>query len=139
VSYGKEKEESTSPAYCHAEPERTNTHDPEWCRHLDSPGSQEQGMTNHHKDPVPANWAKCQKEIDALLRFYYPDYEERVYLKPVYYLQDIIDHPEKYPLLAELSVKYQKRHISIFLKQHGRIPRSTTPGVERTWMLVGAA
>jgi len=86
-----------------------------------------------HPDPLPANWARCQKEIDALLRSHYPDYESRVYLKPIYYIDSIT--PGKYPLLSQLSRKYQKRHISIFLKQQGRIPRSTTIGVERCWML----
>jgi hypothetical protein len=80
-----------------------------------------------------------QVEIDALLRYHYQDYEERVYLKPVYYLDEITRHPEKYPLLSKLIVKHQKRNISYFLKGQGRVPRSRTIGRENTWMLVGAA
>ena len=90
-------------------------------------------------DPLPAHWTKYQVEIDALLRHHYPDYESRVYLKPVYYLGEIADHPEKYPLLSKIIVKHQKRNISYFLKQQGRIPRSTTIGRENVWMLKGAA
>ena len=87
--------------------------------------------------PIPVNWTKCQKEIDSLLRFYDPEYESRTYLKSGFYIHDIADHPEKYPLLAALSPQLRKRHISIYLKQQGRIPRTHTIGVEIVWMLPG--
>lgn len=93
-----------------------------------------EGMTSSI-GPLPLNWTRAQVEIDALLRSYYSDYETRVYLKPVYYLDGIREQPEKYPILSQLNRKYQKRHISMFLKQQGRVPRSTTVGAERTWML----
>lgn len=88
---------------------------------------------------LPRNWEKARVEIDTLLRSYYSDYETRVYLKPVYYIDGIRDEPEKYPILSQLSKKYQKRHISLFLKAQGRIPRSITVGAERTWMLPSEA
>ena len=89
------------------------------------------------KQPLPVDWTKCQKEIDILLRFYDPVYEQRIYLKPAFYIYDIADRPERYPTLAKLSVKHQKRHISIFLKERGRVPRSKTQGAARVWMIPG--
>jgi hypothetical protein len=88
--------------------------------------------------PIPQNWTRCQKEIDALLRFYDPEYETRTYLNPTIYIYDIADHPEKYPLLAGLTPQLQKRHISIFLKQSGRISRGNTIGAKKVWVLPGA-
>jgi hypothetical protein len=85
--------------------------------------------------PLPHNWTKAQVEIDNLLRSYYPDYESRVYLKPVLYLERIQEEPGKYLILSQLCTKHQKRYISTFLKQQGRVPRNNTVGAERTWML----
>lgn len=91
--------------------------------------------------PLPANWDACCKEIHTLLLSFYPPtklcpngYQDRTYLKPVFYLAPIKEHPETYPLLSRLTTKHQKRHISIFLKLQGRNPRSVTVGAERVWV-----
>lgn len=52
------------------------------------------------RQPIPQQWTKCQKEIDALLRYYDPEYELRTYLTPGNYVGDIADRPEKYPLIG---------------------------------------
>jgi hypothetical protein len=88
---------------------------------------------------LPHHWPKLRVEIDALLRSYYPDYEERIYLKPVYYVSGIQHDPGLYPLLSDLPVKFQKRYISLFLKEQGRVPRNENVLCANTWMLPGAA
>lgn len=86
---------------------------------------------------LPYNFDKYAPEIDALLRSYYPDYEERKYLKPVYYVDGIKSEPDRYPLLAGLPVKFQKRYISLFLKAQGRVARNGNQTNARIWMLAG--
>lgn len=90
-------------------------------------------MKGHY--PIPKNWTGCQIEIDRLLRSFYPDYEERIYLKPVYYISRIKDHPEQYPFLSQLVPQFQKRHISLFLQQQGRVMRAGSKMNAHTWML----
>jgi hypothetical protein len=84
------------------------------------------------------NLDKYRREIDALLRSYYPDYEQRIYLKPVYYVSGIQHDPGLYPLLSELPVKFQKRYISLFLKDQGMVARNGNQTNARIWMLPGA-
>lgn len=84
---------------------------------------------------LPYNFDKYAVEIDALLRSHYPDYEARVYLKPVYYVDGIRSEPELYPMLAGLPVKFQKRYISLFLKAQGRVTRNENQTNARIWML----
>jgi len=84
------------------------------------------------------SWNKYRKEIDALLRSYYPDYEERIYLKPVYYVDGISHDPGLYPMLSKLPVNMQKRYISFFLKEQGRVARNGNQTNARVWILPGA-
>jgi hypothetical protein len=85
------------------------------------------------------SWEKYRVEIDSLLRSYYSDYEERIYLKPVYYVDGIKHDPGLYPMLSELPVNMQKRYISFFLKEQGRVPRNGNQTNARVWILPGAA
>ena len=85
----------------------------------------------------PYHWPKYQVEIDALLRSFYPDYEERIYLKPIYYISGITHDPELYPMLADLPVSLQKRYISLFLKDQGRVARNGKVTNARVWILPG--
>jgi hypothetical protein len=62
-------------------------------------------------------------EIDALLRARDPEYELQVYIKPIYWMEDLKTHPERYPKLLALPVPIQKRYISYFLKEQGRVKR----------------
>lgn len=71
----------------------------------------------------PANWSLFKVEIDALLREGDPGYKERLYITPLRYIDGIKDNPEKYPLLSKESIAIQKRYISYFLKEQGRISR----------------
>ena len=87
----------------------------------------------------PYHWQKYREEIDHLLRSYYSDYEERIYLKPVYYIQGIRHDPGLYPMLSDLPVKRQKQLISLFLKDQGRISRGGKKLCATVWMLPGAA
>lgn len=91
------------------------------------------------RHPTPKNWTQCQIEIDRLLRSYYPDYESRIYLKPIYYISGIKEQPKKYPYLSKLKPQFQKRLISLFLQQHGRIMRAGSKQNSHTWMLPEAA
>jgi hypothetical protein len=84
------------------------------------------------------SWEKYRDEIDSLLRSYYSDYEERTYLKPVYYVDGIKHDPGLYPMLSGLPVNMQKRYISFFLKEQGRVPRNGNQD-GRVWVLPGAA
>lgn len=96
----------------------------------------EAGMT--HK-PYPPNWRSIQREIENLLRAADPEYEQRVYLTPIFYLDGITETPEKYPLLAKCPEQFQKRFISYFLKEQGRVPRTPSKTQKLVWMLAGAA
>ena len=87
---------------------------------------------------LPQHFEKYAVEIDALLRSFYPDYEQRIYLKPVYYISGIQQDPELYPLLSGLPVKFQKRYISLFLKEQGRVARNGNQTNARIWMLKGS-
>lgn len=71
----------------------------------------------------PENWSEFKKEIDMLLRYYDSGYEKRWYLTPVRYMDGIKETPKKYPLLAKENPAIQKRYISFFLKDQGRISR----------------
>jgi len=64
-------------------------------------------------------------DIDTLLRVTDTKYEERVYIKPIYWMDDLHEHPEKYPKLSTLHITLQKRYISYFLKEQGRLKRGT--------------
>jgi hypothetical protein len=81
------------------------------------------------------HWPEYQKEIDALLRAADPTYEQRVYLKPLFYVDGIATNPERYPLLARKTESLQKRYISAFLKEQGRISRNGRTFNARVWML----
>ncbi len=61
-----------------------------------------------------------------------------MYLKPIFYVSGI--NPQDYPRLSELPEVQQKRTISYFLKEQGRVSRSG-PGKNfraQVWMLKGA-
>ena len=83
---------------------------------------------------LPQNWPEYRVEIDALLSSYYPNYQERVYLKPVYYVSGIHHDPGLYPILSRIPVKVQKRYISLFLKEQGRISRGAGGSGGKIWM-----
>ncbi len=86
----------------------------------------------------PYHWEKYRVEIDALLRSFYPDYEERIYLKPVTYVSAINQDPDLYPMLSDLPEKRQKLYISMFLFEQGRVSRNPNTTNARCWMLPGA-
>jgi len=89
---------------------------------------------NGKKDIV----ADYRDEIDALLRVTDPNYKQRVYIKPIYWMEDLKSHPEEYPKLTTLAVALQKRYISYFLKEQGRVKRGADDlRVAKTnvWML----
>jgi hypothetical protein len=88
-------------------------------------------------DPLPQPWMKYQKEIDALLRESDIGYEFRTYITPGFYIHGI--EPGKYPFLAQHPASLQKRYISYFLKERGRIPRGGSPLRAQIWMIPGAA
>lgn len=67
--------------------------------------------------------SEYRSEIDTLLRITDPNYEQRVYIKPIYWMEDLREHPEKYPKLSTLHASLQKRYISYFLKEQGRVKR----------------
>jgi len=89
---------------------------------------------NGKKDIV----ADYRDEIDALLRVTDPNYKQRVYIKPIYWMEDLKSHPEEYPKLSTLHASIQKRYISYFLKEQGRVKRGADDlRVAKTnvWML----
>ena len=95
-------------------------------------------MTRKHC-PVPPGWPEYRIEIDKLLRTAQPDYEQRVYITPIFYIEGIRDNPELYPRLARHTESLQKRYISTFLKEQGRVSRSKTNLNAKVWMIPGAA
>ena len=79
-------------------------------------------------------WRKYQDEIEACLRETDPDYRERVYIKPLFWIHPVETNPEKYPKLAALTKKLRKRYVSQFLMDQGRVSRSPCLNA-RVWML----
>lgn len=73
----------------------------------------------------PVNWEDYQKEIDALLRTFIPNYETKHYITPGLYLYHVDEKPGKFPLLKSLRPDVAKRYVSYFLKDQGRIARGS--------------
>ena len=74
------------------------------------------------------------EEIDRLLRTTDPEYEKREFIKPIWWMDDLEDYPEKYPKLSLCDTPARKRYISYFLKHQGRLPASNTKNA-RGWVL----
>jgi autonomous glycyl radical cofactor GrcA len=76
------------------------------------------------------------EEIEAVLVAQDPDYRKALHIKPLFWMDDLIEHPEKYPKLSQRSLPEQKRFISFYLKSQGRVPASNTRNA-RGWVLPG--
>lgn len=73
-------------------------------------------------------------ELEAVLVAMDPDYRNFPHIKPYWWMNDLEDHPEKYPKLAKLGLSEQKRYLSFYLKAQGRVPATNTKNA-RGWVL----
>jgi hypothetical protein len=83
----------------------------------------------------PKNWSKYKKEIHNLLREANHAYKHKNYITPGLYTHGIKEHPEKYPLLSGINRPLQKRYMSYFLKDQGRVRRGTSTAKSQVWVL----
>jgi hypothetical protein len=90
------------------------------------------GMTG--TEHLRAGWIKFREEIESVLRETDPEYRKRIYIKPVYWIDPIRENPDKFPLLSRLTPRLQKRYMSYFLKDQGRVARSQTLNAT-VWMI----
>lgn len=74
------------------------------------------------------------EEIEMLLMVTDSEYRKRPFIKPVFWLEDVIENPEKYPKLSGVDKTKQIRYISFYLKQQGRVSSNKTRNA-RIWML----
>jgi len=84
---------------------------------------------------LPSNWLNIREEIGNLLLEGDPTYKKRLYITPSRYIWGIKDYPDKYPGLSKLTTPLQKRYISYFLIEQGRIKRGTKTSKSQVWML----
>ena len=84
---------------------------------------------------LPKDWLMIREEVSRLLTEGDPTYKERLYISPSRYLWWIKDYPEKYPVLSKLTSPLQKRYISYFLIEQGRVKRGTKTSKSQVWML----
>jgi hypothetical protein len=82
----------------------------------------------------PGNWSEFVKEIDKLLRYHEPEYQNKPYLTPGLYMDGITENPKKYPLLSQEGKANRRRYISFFLKEQGRLPRGEK-AKKHVWVL----
>lgn len=84
------------------------------------------------------------EEVDLLLSTHDPNYKERTYIKPIYWMDDLKEHPWRYPKLAAETPILQKRYVSMYLKWQGRVARGgqdvkSSKSRTNVWMLPEAA
>ena len=78
--------------------------------------------------------AEYGAEVDALLSVTNPNYRNVAHIKPIMWMNDLEENPEKYPKLSKVDERKQKRFISYYLKMQGRVPASKTRNA-RAWVL----